>query len=278
MNPFGKFQSRSNRYEKLNTNELEYPEQVRSCRLEKYHWVHVFVLLCSIAFFALGSVAFYVAGSYDSRTPSEWSTPGFAKFARRNIKFVGSFESATPYRGDPSPEIDAAWARFTTSHWADGTAVVLGVGAEEIRAAGKDKEEEWFNSTVQLGDANGGGMMATLEMFHQLHCLDLVRKFTFHKYPYYKNSGGVFSRPIEVQKNHIDHCLEIIRQVVMCNGDTGLITFHWVEENRAPYPDFNTLHACKDPEEILALAKEREAPMRQQVTKTQGIINMPTPP
>lgn len=52
--------------------------------------------------------------------------------------------------------------------------MVLSVGPEEVKAAKKDQEEEWFNSTVQLGDANGGGMMATLEMFHQLHCL--VRK------------------------------------------------------------------------------------------------------
>lgn len=53
----------------------------------------------------------------------------------------------------------------------DGTAVVLSVGHEEVKSARKDKGDEWFNSTVRLGDANGGGMMATLEMFHQLHCL-----------------------------------------------------------------------------------------------------------
>jgi hypothetical protein len=58
--------------------------------------------------------------------------------------------------------------------WVDGTAVVLSIGPEEVRSARKDQEDEWFNSTVQLGDANGGGIMATLEMFHQLHCL--VRK------------------------------------------------------------------------------------------------------
>ncbi|KAI8954443.1 hypothetical protein F4801DRAFT_605360 [Xylaria longipes] len=274
MNLFTKFQHQQNRYEKLNTGEDESLKQVQSRGSNPIHWIQIFVLLCSVTFFAIGSVAFYVAGSYDCHTPSDWSTPGFAKFLRRNVKFVGSFESVTPYRGPPSPEIDAAWARFTTSPWADGTAVVLGVGTKEVRPARKDKDEEWFNSTVQLGDANGGGMMATLEMFHQLHCLDLVRKFTFHKYSYYKNTGGVFDRPIEAQKNHV----EIIRQVIMCNGDTGLITFHWVAGNPVAYPDFNTWHSCRDPEEILALAKEREAPMRQQVTKTQGIINMPTPP
>ena len=55
--------------------------------------------------------------------------------------------------------------------WIDGTAVVLGVGQDEVARARKDTDEEWYNSTVQFSDENGGGTMATLEMFHQLHCL-----------------------------------------------------------------------------------------------------------
>ncbi|KAE9367279.1 hypothetical protein N431DRAFT_320380, partial [Stipitochalara longipes BDJ] len=81
-----------------------------------------------------------------------------------------------------------------------------------------------------------GGYMATLEIFHQIHCL-------VSAYP-------------DVMRNHLDHCIEIIRQVLMCNADLGLITFHWVKDNPTPYPDFNTWHTCRDPEAILALAKE----------------------
>ncbi|KAI1195937.1 hypothetical protein F5X97DRAFT_326020 [Nemania serpens] len=278
MNPFRKPRNRESHYEKLNTDETDFKNHVE-LRCSRHHYrINAILLIFSIIFFILGSAAFYIAGSHNYHKPSDWSALGYNKFLRRNVKFLGSFETVTPYRGPPSPEVDAAWARFTMSPWADGTAVVLSVGPEEVKAAKKDQEEEWFNSTVQLGDANGGGMMATLEMFHQLHCLDMVRKFTFYKYPYYKNTGGVFNRPIDAQINHIDHCLEIIRQVIMCSGDTGLITFHWVADNPVTYPDFNTWHSCRNPEEILAFAKGREAPMRQQVTKTQGIINMPTPP
>ncbi|KAI1115235.1 hypothetical protein F5Y14DRAFT_411574 [Nemania sp. NC0429] len=246
-----------------------------------YRWViYIFVLLCaSIALGSLGYYAgLYAAGSCDCHAPLDWSTPGFDNFSRQSVKFVGSFESVSPYRGPPSPEVDAAWARFTVSDWVDGTAVVLGVGPEEVRHARKDKEEEWFNSTVQLGDENGGGMMASLEIFHQLHCLDLVRKFTVYKYAYYKTTGGVFDKSLEIQQNHIDHCLEIIRQVLMCNADTGLITFHWVANNPVAYPDFNTWHSCRDPEEVLALAKNHAAPMRQQVRKAGNDVNMPAPP
>lgn len=56
--------------------------------------------------------------------------------------------------------------------WIDGTAVVLGVSEDLIRASGKREDAHApFNSTVRLDEANGGGYMATLEVFHQIHCL-----------------------------------------------------------------------------------------------------------
>ena len=37
-----------------------------------------------------------------------------------------------------------------------------------------------------------------------------------------------------------DHCIDILRQVLMCNSDTGLVVFHWVQGIGAPTPDFST--------------------------------------
>lgn len=64
-----------------------------------------------------------------------------------------------------------------------------------------------------------------------------------------------------------DHCIEIIRQVLSCHADTGLITFHWVKDNPVPYPDFNTWHMCRDPEELLEWSHAREAPYHTIVDK-----------
>lgn len=52
--------------------------------------------------------------------------------------------------------------------WMGETAVVLNVSAEEIHRSGNDLSME---TIVELDSANGGGYMATLELFHQLHCL-----------------------------------------------------------------------------------------------------------
>lgn len=54
--------------------------------------------------------------------------------------------------------------------WVDGTAVVLSVSEEDIAKARKTDDPAWFNTTVKLKD-NKEGYMATIDMFHQLHCL-----------------------------------------------------------------------------------------------------------
>jgi len=53
----------------------------------------------------------------------------------------------------------------------DGTASLIAVNKDDIKRVNKTSNEDWFNTTVEYGDLNGGGYMATLELFHQLHCL-----------------------------------------------------------------------------------------------------------
>ncbi|KAK2011971.1 hypothetical protein LZ32DRAFT_320239 [Colletotrichum eremochloae] len=78
--------------------------------------------------------------------------------------------------------------------------------------------------------------MGTLEVFHQLHCLDMIRRYTYPEfYPVDK-----FRTRKEFMRDHIEHCIDMLRQALMCFGDTGLVTFHWVEDTRVPVPDFNT--------------------------------------
>ncbi|KAL8667705.1 MAG: hypothetical protein Q9202_000560 [Teloschistes flavicans] len=56
---------------------------------------------------------------------------------------------------------------------------------------------------------------------------------------------------------HQAHCIEMLRQFVMCHADVGIITHRWVQGHPRPYPDFNTWHMCRDFEGVLAWTKER---------------------
>ena len=49
-----------------------------------------------------------------------------------------------------------------------GTAVVLNVSAADIETS---SNAAYSDSIVRLDKENGGGYMATIELFHQLHCL-----------------------------------------------------------------------------------------------------------
>lgn len=42
----------------------------------------------------------------------------------------------------------------------------------------------------------------------------------------------------------LDHCLEILRQGVMCRGDISLVTFVWSPQKRIPLADFTRPHEC----------------------------------
>jgi hypothetical protein len=176
---------------------------------------------------------------------------------------------------------------------------VLGVTEADIRANNKMHDEDWFNSTVVLEEGNGGDTryMATLEVFHQMHCLDMLRKATFRdefkddnawKHGHVRHHLGMFSHPylskhsmfLNPKTNLLwsDHCLEILRQVVMCNSDPRLITFHWIKDNPVPYPDFNTWHQCRDVDATLEWGEKNAWPLEHTVKKKGGEIEMPEAP
>jgi hypothetical protein len=51
----------------------------------------------------------------------------------------------------------------------------------------------------------------------------------------------------------------MLRQNLMCNADTGVIGYRWVEGWSHPYPDFNTNHQCRNFESVIEWAKQKAA-------------------
>lgn len=67
-----------------------------------------------------------------------------------------------------------------------------------------------------------------------------------------------FSDPPDLIRTHIDHCLEMLRTILSCNADPGIVTFNWVEGHESPMPDFSTVHRCRKVENVLGWAREKE--------------------
>lgn len=57
------------------------------------------------------------------------------------------------------------------------------------------------------------------------------------------------------------HCLDILRQELMCTVDSGVLGQIWIyPENPEPYVDFNTQHRCKNFDAVRRWAEENQLP------------------
>ena len=55
----------------------------------------------------------------------------------------------------------------------------------------------------------------------------------------------------------LDHCIEVLRQGVMCRGDISLVTIRWQEHFKLPVADFTAPHECVNFDALNEWARER---------------------
>ncbi|KAH6671337.1 hypothetical protein B0J14DRAFT_93493 [Halenospora varia] len=101
-----------------------------------------------------------------------------------------------------------------------------------------------------------------LDVFHQLHCLNMIRKSL---YPAYYNG---YPQHVETTQNitleetedgmawHLSHCIDSIRQSLMCSSDISTIYWHWLPELDKSAPSTQTTHTCRDFSRIKKWAEE----------------------
>ncbi|KAM6476508.1 hypothetical protein HDV62DRAFT_384328 [Trichoderma sp. SZMC 28011] len=130
----------------------------------------------------------------------------------------------TTYTGPPSPEIDNAWEEITAGRYFRITA------EEAIEAFGSASDVYW-NDKV-------GGYMAGIDMFHALHCLNRLRQsFWPDYYPPSTHPNTVI---------HQEHCIDHIRQMLMCSGDMTLIPTEWTDYLGRNYVNSDVPHTCRN--------------------------------
>lgn len=173
------------------------------------------------------------------------------------IRFNGSLLKANVFRQPAGPEVDAAWESLGT----DYRSVVI--PADQAAQSGLLPDQ------VKINEKYGGGFVANVEGLHQLHCLNLLRKGLYYNFEHYHALGqGPFSNSDHVLKYHITHCLDIIRQSLMCSIDIGVLGQVWFQPDGLPpepYVDFNTRHKCRDFEAVRKWAKIHQLPPAENV-------------
>jgi len=59
---------------------------------------------------------------------------------------------------------------------------------------------------------------------------------------------------------HIDHCIESIRQSLMCSADVTPLPYVWWSQYGEYFPSTAVMHTCRDFDALVDWAKERRAP------------------
>ena len=138
-----------------------------------------------------------------------------------------------------------------------------------------------------------GGYFATLMAWHGLHCVKRLHHYMYEDY-YFPNLTDAERLLNEVHNSEIssfnyypcyqyrlqrllivvytDHCLDMIRQTIMCQGDTQLLTMKWIPEARIPTGNFSSPHKCVNWEKLNSWAASRRI---AQLLKP-GYLNHPT--
>ncbi|KAG2744072.1 hypothetical protein P692DRAFT_20744630 [Suillus brevipes Sb2] len=156
------------------------------------------------------------------------------------VKFNGTIGTTSIYSGTPSPELDAAWENIAV----DGSRPVR-MTLDQLLKTG----EKPSPAMAIYPEEYGGGYMATIEAIHMLHCTDMLRRASWGDH--YKAADYAIHDSPEAYRTHLDHCIEMLRQDIMCRSDATMLTYDWVEGLQNPVPDFNILHRCRNFEKIL---------------------------
>ncbi|KAJ5028235.1 hypothetical protein J3E71DRAFT_379162 [Bipolaris maydis] len=103
------------------------------------------------------------------------------------------------------------------------------------------------------------GYRVGVEVFHQLHCLNLLRMATYPEH-YTKVSWSDTNRPAEQVRTHLDHCIETLRVNLMCFADVNVFPLRRKEGVAGDEPDYNTAHVCRNFEQIKEYVRENGLP------------------
>ncbi|KIK70428.1 hypothetical protein GYMLUDRAFT_32436 [Collybiopsis luxurians FD-317 M1] len=159
------------------------------------------------------------------------------------VKFHSGFGPDLPiYDRAPSPEVDAAWD---------------GLYEFALTKVPRDQALLMANRTWPiLGEEDH--YMVALDVFHQLHCLNEMRKAMHPEY--YAVTGEGIHTP------HMQHCISSLRQSITCSSDITPIVWQWSERSKAAKERSDVVHTCRNFDRIKDWARNHFVPRQQNMS------------
>ncbi|ESK95529.1 hypothetical protein Moror_12715 [Moniliophthora roreri MCA 2997] len=211
------------------TQEKDYGfEPLRSSRSS--HSLTAFALIASLLLnCTLGAVWLSAHPNHcgPARLPQALYSPAQDAVEYVTVKFHSAFGDDIPiYDQEPSKEVDAAW---------------LSLYEYAYNQVPRDQAALMPNKTYPVLDTDGQYMIA-LDVFHQLHCLNEMRKAMYPEY-YPVTPEGIHTP-------HMRHCISSLRQSLMCSSDITPIVWQWSERSKAAKERSDVVHTCRNFDKI----------------------------
>ncbi|KAF7341323.1 hypothetical protein MVEN_01868600 [Mycena venus] len=150
---------------------------------------------------------------------------------------LGFGTDLSPFQVPSSPDLDKAWEDL------------YNFGISRIS---KDEAARLPNKTSPIpGDP--GFYIAELDVFHELHCLNMIRKALD---PDYYPDWNI--KTVERAREHVSHCVDWIRESIMCHSDTSVIVWQWNERVQQSTPKARIPHTCRNFEPIREWGRQNE--------------------
>ncbi|KAI9929378.1 hypothetical protein MW887_000847 [Aspergillus wentii] len=157
------------------------------------------------------------------RSGNQVYTPAHSAIRYHNVVYDSGFrDEITKYQGKPSPEIDQAWNDLYPMTYSR----ITGHEAQKL-----------INQTIPIPN-DPDGYLISLDIFHQLHCLNMIRKKVWGVEPATEIEKG------SMEMDHLDHCIDSVRQSLMCSADVTALP--WAERDGKVHPVASTIHTCRD--------------------------------
>ncbi|KAF2232283.1 hypothetical protein EV356DRAFT_450394 [Viridothelium virens] len=157
-------------------------------------------------------------------------------------EFNGSLWYQTPFTGPPTPDVERAWYEVMKYG-------MISISKNDIEKIGHPDWSAQFPSEI------GGGYIAATIGTHQLHCLHWI--WQDHYIDAVPTMQQKKKTVPEMYERHYEHCVNYIRQSLMCQFDTGVIPYNWVLDHQNPTPNANTHHKCVDWDALQAWLRKR---------------------
>ncbi|KAI9890545.1 MAG: hypothetical protein M1814_003885 [Vezdaea aestivalis] len=140
------------------------------------------------------------------------------------VPVLTRFKPARLYQSEPSPEVETAWLELIGPYQG-----IVAIDAEDSAKLAKSSHES-VESPMQPGKH-----LYAPSVFHQLHCLNHIRKAFYREIYYSEIDDKEFlihksillpSSANVAQLTGLDHCIDFLRQVIMCHADLSM-TYWW---------------------------------------------------